>query len=217
MELPAEETMFIAGPAGGLEAKARLLPGGIAARGAAVLFHPHPLYGGTFDNKVLYRLARRLAADAEHPSLRINFRGAGRSEGVHDEGRGEILDARAALDAAATQFPGKALTAIGYSFGAIVGLDAALAHPRVERLVAIGLPLAPPWDAGFLAETEKPRHLVQGELDEFGDASTLERFAESLTGPVTLHIIPGASHLFPGQEDEAVDAVVRAVVADRRS
>jgi alpha/beta superfamily hydrolase len=215
MQLPAEETVFLEGPTGRLEGKVRLLPAGVPARGAAVLFHPHPLYGGTFDNKVLYRLARRLAADARHPSLRINFRGAGRSEGVHDDGRGELEDARTALDAAAARFPGQPLTVIGYSFGAIVGLHAALADRRVQQLVAIGLPLAPPWDAGFLSNTGVPRHFVQGELDEFGDAPALRRFAETLTGPISIDIIPGASHLFPGQEDEAVDAVVRGLSTDR--
>ena len=214
---PAEESLFIEGPAGKLETRLRLLPSGTAARGAAALFHPHPLYGGTFDNKVLYRLALRLSVDAGYPSLRINFRGAGNSEGVHDEGRGELDDARTAIDAAADRFPGQPLTVIGYSFGAIVGLHAALDDDRVDRLVAVGLPLAPPWDAGFLAGTDKPRQFVQGQLDEFGDEGTLRRFAESLTGPVAVDIISRASHLFPGQEDEAVDAVVRALVEDQGS
>jgi len=210
---PAEETLFIDGPAGKLEARVRPLPTGAPARGAAVLFHPHPLYGGTLDNKVLYRLAPRLSVDAGHPSLRINFRGAGSSEGVHDEGRGELEDARAAINAAAGRFPGQPLTVIGYSFGAIVGLHAAIEDDRVERLVALGLPLAPPWDASFLAGTDKPRQFVQGEDDEFGDEATIRRFSETLTGRVTVDIIPGASHLFPGQEDEAVAAVVRATIA----
>jgi alpha/beta superfamily hydrolase len=183
------------------------------ARGAAVLFHPHPLYGGTFDNKVLYRLARRLATDAAHPSLRINFRGAGLSEGIHDEGRGGVDDARAAIDATAARFPGQPLTVIGYSFGAIVGLRAALSDPRVGGLVAVGLPLVAPFEPAFLDETDQVRLFVQGERDEFGDADTLRRFAAGLTGAVFVEIIPRASHLFPGQEDEAVDAVVRFLTA----
>lgn len=208
-----EETLFLNGPAGPLEAKLRPLAGGVAARGGAVLFHPHPLYGGTFDNKVLYRLARRLSIEAAHPSLRVNFRGTGRSAGVHDEGRGEIEDARIAIDEAARRFAGQPLTAIGYSFGAIVGLRAAIEHPRVARLVALGLPLDPPWDPGFLADTEKPRLFVQGQNDQFGNEAALRHFAEGLTGPVSIDIIPRASHLFPGQEDEAVDAVVHSLSA----
>lgn len=213
MRPPSEETLFLEGSAGQLEAKLRALSAGAAARGAAVLFHPHPLYGGTFDNKVLYRLARRLSTDARLPSLRINFRGTGNSEGIHDDGRGEVEDARAALDDAAHRFPGQPLTAIGYSFGAIVGLRAALDHPRVARLIALGLPLSPPWDAGFLDDTDRPRLFVQGERDEFGDAAALRAFVGGLTGPTAVEIIPRASHLFPGQEDEAVDAVVRHLVA----
>jgi alpha/beta superfamily hydrolase len=81
------------------------------------------------------------------------------------------------------------------------------------RLVALGLPLAPPWDATFLDDTDRPRLFVQGENDEFGDAATLRGFVGGLTGPTAMEIIPRASHLFPGQEDEAVDAVVGHLVA----
>jgi alpha/beta superfamily hydrolase len=206
---PTEESFFLAGPAGRLEARLRPLPEDATVRGACALFHPHPLYGGTLDNKTLYRLARRLSSDAGQPSLRINFRGAGRSEGTHDHGRGEIDDARAAIEELVRRYPDVPLTVIGYSFGAIVGLHAALRDPRVLRLVALGLPLAPPWEPGFLDDTDTPRLFVQGERDEFGNADALRRFAGSLTGPVDIEIIPGASHLFIGQEDEAVDAVLR--------
>ena len=173
-----------------------------------MLFHPHPSFGGTLANKTLYRIARRLPLEAGHPVLRMNFRGAGRSEGVHDDGRGEIEDALTAIEAVAERFPGLPVTAVGYSFGAVVGLRAAAADERVVRLIALGLPLQMEWDVSFLERTLKPRLFVQGEDDEFGAAPALDAFAKSLTGPVEMAIIPGASHLFVGQEDQVVDAVI---------
>jgi alpha/beta superfamily hydrolase len=205
---PAEETLFLTGPVGRLEALLRPVPEGVNIRGAAVLFHPHPLFGGTLANKTLYRIARRLPLEAGHPVLRMNFRGAGRSEGVHDHGRGEIQDALTAIEALTERFPDLPISAVGYSFGAAVGLRAAAADERVVRLIALGVPLQQEWDLGFFGRTLKPRLFVQGEHDEFGAAPALEAFAKSLTGPVELAIIPGASHLFVGQEDRVVDTVV---------
>jgi len=205
---PAEESLFLTGPVGRLEALLRPVPEGVELRGAAVLFHPHPLFGGTLANKTLYRIARRLPLESACPVLRVNFRGAGLSEGVHDNGRGEIEDALAAIEALAQRFPGLPISAVGYSFGAAVGLRAAAADERVVRLIALGLPLQPEFDLSFFERTLKPRLFVQGEHDEFGAAPALEAFVKSLTGPVEMAIIPGASHLFVGQEDQVVDAVI---------
>ena len=205
---PAEETLFLTGPVGRLEAVLRTVPKDVEMQGAAVLFHPHPLFGGTLANKILYRTAGRLPLEAGHPVLRLNFRGAGRSEGAHDDGRGELEDALTAIEALAGRFPGLPISAVGYSFGAAVGLRAAAADERVVRLVSLGLPLQPEWDLGFFGRTLKPRLFVQGEHDEFGAATAMEAFVKSLTGPVEMAIIPGASHLFVGQEDRVVDAVV---------
>ena len=205
---PAEESLFLTGPVGRLEALLRPAPEGVELQGAAVLFHPHPLFGGTLANKTLYRIARRLPLESACPVLRVNFRGAGFSEGVHDNGRGEIEDALAAIEALAQRFPGLPISAVGYSFGAAVGLRAAAADERVVRLIALGLPLQPEFDLSFFERTLKPRLFVQGEHDEFGAAPALEAFAKSLTGPVEMAIILGASHLFVGQEDRVVDAVV---------
>ena len=184
MRPPAEDSFFLDGPAGRLEARLRPLPEGTTARGAAVLFHPHPLYGGTLANKTLYRIALRLPVEAAHPVLRVNFRGAGKSQGRHDHGRGEVEDALVAIEALASRHPGVPITAVGYSFGAAVGLRAAVADERVVRLVALGLPLNGEWDLEFLDRTTKPRLFVQGEHDEFGPARELEDYAKSLTGPV---------------------------------
>jgi alpha/beta superfamily hydrolase len=206
-----EETLLLDGPAGRLETRLRSVPQGGSPHGAAVLFHPHPLFGGTLDNKTLYRISRRLPVESGHHCLRVNFRGAGKSEGEHDEGRGELEDATFAIDHLADRFPELPLTVVGYSFGAVVGLRAGAAHERVRALVALGLPLQPRWDTSFLARTDKPRVFIQGEEDEFANQARLEGFARTLTGPVRTVIIPGASHLFTGQEDQTVDACILAI------
>ena len=106
---------------------------------AAVVCHPHPLYGGTMHNKVVFRVARALHG-LGLPVLRFNFRGTGMSAGEHDFGRGEADDVRAALDYLAEQFPGRPLLLAGFSFGAWVGLRVGCGDARVAELVGLGLP-----------------------------------------------------------------------------
>src|SRR5579863_10283410 len=112
--------LFLAGPAGRLEALMWTAPAGGPAF-VAVVCHPHPLYGGTMHNKVVFQAAKRLH-DFGVPVLRFNFRGAGLSEGAHENGRGEQEDVRAALDYLAGEFPGRPILLAGFSFGSSVGL-----------------------------------------------------------------------------------------------
>lgn len=208
LAIDPEETVWLNGPAGRLEACWRQPSTLVEGAPVALLCHPHPLFGGTLRNKTLYRISKRLAASLGIASLRLNFRGAGASEGRHDGGRGEVEDAQAALRWLQEEHPDSPRVAIGYSFGAVVGLAAAIEDPGVTHLVALGLPLGLEWSVNFLRETERPRLFVQGEHDEFGDRVELERFVGALTGPTAIHIVPGTTHLFPGQEDAAVNAVV---------
>jgi len=210
MNRPApESSLGLEGPSGYLENLYRPVPAGVQARAAAVLCHPHPLFGGTMHNKTLYRLAKRLSVEADMPSLRFNFRGTGRSLGRHDNGIGEVADVRTALDRLAEEHPGLPIVVVGYSFGAVVGLRAGAGDPRVTHLVALGTPVGEPdWEVEHLRTTEKPRLLVQGENDEFGDADAIRAFAASAKGPVDVEVVAGADHLFHGVEDAAVEAVV---------
>jgi hypothetical protein len=210
MNQPApESSLGLEGPAGYLENLYRATPTGVRPRAAAVLCHPHPLFGGTMHNKTLYRLAKRLSVEAHMPSLRFNFRGTGRSLGRFDGGLGETADVRAATDRLAREHPGLPITIVGYSFGAVAGLRAGATDPRVTHLVALGTPVAEPsWDVEHLRSTDKPRLLVQGENDEFGGAEAIRSFAASAIGPVDVHVVPAADHLFHGVEDAAVEAVV---------
>ena len=209
--LPPEAHVAIAGPCGELQGLFRGLAQGRAPRAAAVLFHPHPLYGGTMHNKTLFRIAKRLPLSAPVPVLRFNFRGTEGSGGTYDQGRGEVDDARAALARLRARVPQVPLAAIGYSFGAAVGLRAAADHEGVAWLVALGLPLHGEWDVTFLERTRTPRLFVQGEHDQFGSGAQMLAWIRGLQGPVSARIVPGADHLFTGVEDEAVAAVVRYV------
>src|SRR5580692_9929924 len=148
---------FLAGPAGRLEA---LLwsPSAGSPPMAALVCHPHPLFGGTMHNKVVYQAAKSLDA-LGLPVLRFNFRGTGLSEGKHDLGVGERKDVRAALDFLAAEFPGIPLLVAGFSFGCWVGLRAGCEDGCVSSLIGLGAPVNNT-DFSYLARCEKPKLFV---------------------------------------------------------
>ena len=109
-------------------------------RAAVVVCHPHPAYGGTMDNRVVYRTAKA-AAEAGLAALRFNFRGVGASTGSFDEGAGEQEDVRSAIDWLDTRYPRLPLALAGFSFGSWVGLQVGSRHERIRALAGRGLPL----------------------------------------------------------------------------
>ena len=168
-------------------------------RAVGLVLHPHPLGGGTMHNKVVFRAASALN-EAGLLTLRINFRGVGQSTGEHDEGRGEIEDARAGLNYLTENYAGKAITLCGFSFGARVGMELGIAEDRVRNLISIGTPLDK-YDLSFLSACRKPILFVHGERDEFGDVEALRKTVETIPG-AELHVISGADHFFEGKLDE---------------
>ncbi len=178
-----------------------------AARGVALVLHPHPLHGGAMHNKVVFRAARALN-EAGLIALRINFRGVGLSSGTHDEARGERDDARDALNYLITAYPQLPVTLAGFSFGARVGLEVGINDPRVANLIGIGTPVNK-YDFGFLRACRKPLLLVHGERDEFGDVERLQKLAQELPAEaqVKVEIVPGAGHFFDEQLDEMMGAI----------
>jgi alpha/beta superfamily hydrolase len=176
-------------------------------QGVALVLHPHPLGGGTMHNKVVFRAARALN-DANLITLRINFRGVGRSTGNHDEGRGELGDVRAGLNYLSANYPDKAITLCGFSFGARVGLEVGIVDPRVVNLISIGTPLDK-YDFRFLEACRKPILLVHGELDEFGDVAQLDKLVADLekTTDAELVVIKGAGHFFEGHLEDLQRAI----------
>jgi uncharacterized protein len=200
------ETVDIVAPHGILEGLLRLPSSPEPPRMAALVCHPHPLFGGTMHNKVVFRVAQALG-DLGMPVLRFNFRGVGRSTGRHDEGRGEADDVRAALDELERRFRGIPLCLAGFSFGSWVGLPVGCADPRVAQLVGVGVPVSL-LGADTLAGCTKPKLIVQGERDEYGPLDALRPWYAALPQPKALTVVPGADHFFTRQQAELHDAVV---------
>ena len=170
------------------------------SRLSALVCHPHPLYGGTMHNKVVYRAAKAALA-LGIPTLRFNFRGAGKSDGEYDGGIGERADVRAALDYLLTRCPGASVCLMGFSFGAEVGLTVGAHDTRVTSLVGLGVPIASS-DLSALSGVTKPKLIVQGTKDIYGPRDKLGAFFASLSKPKRLCWIEGADHFFAGHLDE---------------
>lgn len=197
---------FIAGPAGRIEALLWTVPVADPAL-VAVVCHPHPLFGGTMHNKVVYQAAKALHL-RDIPVLRFNFRGAGQSEGVHDHGIGEQADVRVVLDYLAAVFPHRPILLAGFSFGSMVGLRVGCADQRVSELIGLGIPVDRS-DLTYLRDCAKPKLIVQGGSDQFGTRANVEALFETLPVPKKLVFVEGADHFFTGQLEK-----VRAAIDD---
>ena len=185
------------GPAGRLEAL--LNTGADDAPYAALVTHPHPLFGGTMHNKVVYH-AMKAFSHFGLPVLRFNFRGNGRSEGTHDHGRGEVDDVRAALDFLTAEFS-KPILFAGFSFGSYTGLRAVCGHPGVAGIVALGLPVQAAgrdYTYDFIPTCTQPKLFVSGDSDEFCPSDVLLRVVAASPQPHECVIVPGADHFFQG-------------------
>ena len=187
----------LVGPAGRLEAL--LNTGADDAPYAALVTHPHPLFGGTMHNKVVYH-AMKAFTHFDLPVLRFNFRGTGLSEGKHNFGIGEIDDVHAALDYLAARFA-KPILFAGFSFGSYVGLRACCGAPRVHGLIALGLPVQAAgrdYTYEFVPTCTAPKLFVSGDHDEFCPSGVLRQVAMTANPPATCEIVAGADHFFAG-------------------
>jgi len=184
----------LAGPAGNLECALDEPAAGTALRGVAVLCHPHPLHGGTLDNKVVQTMARAFV-QLGYRAVRFNFRGVGASQGVWDEGRGETEDALAMV--AAQRDPALPLVLGGFSFGGFVASQAA------RRLAADGAPaerlalVAPAASRFDLAPVPADTLVIHGESDDVVPLAAVLDWARPQALPIT--VVPGAGHFFHGQ------------------
>jgi hypothetical protein len=172
---------------------------------AAVLCHPHPLFGGTLHNKVVYQAAKSIDRIGI-PVLRFNFRGAGLSAGVHDKGRGEQGDVQAAVNYLANEFPNTPLILGGFSFGSWVGLRTGCSDPRVTELIGIGVPVDSS-DFTYLWSCAKPKLFVQGAKDEHGARHKVEELVGALPGENRLVFVDGADHFFAGHLEKLDRAI----------
>ncbi len=200
-------SLFLNGPAGRLEAL--LNAGSPNTTHSAVVCHPHPLYGGTLHNKVVFHTMKALNSFG-FPVLRFNFRGTGLSEGEHANGIGEVEDVRAALNWLEHEFALPVVFA-GFSFGAAAGLRAAYADERVRALIALGLPAIEVegriYDFEFLRACNKPKLFVSGSRDQFGPAGKLEALVQTFADPKKLVRIEAGDHFFEGRLKELRGAI----------
>jgi len=186
------ESHWIAGPEGNLEAILEEPEDG-APREAAMVCHPHPLYGGTMHNKVVHRIARGLRS-AGAAVLRFNFRGVGRSEGSHAHGAGEIEDARAALAWLGSRYPDLPVTLAGFSFGSrVVTRLGCEINPR--RIIAVGFPTKNT-ETGYLESCVVPKVFIQSTHDEHCPREEMERLFLRFAEPKELIWIEAGDHFF---------------------
>ena len=190
MNKQSEKFMF-AGAAGAMECV--LDAPADAPRGVALIAHPHPLYGGTMDNKVAQTLARTFTG-LGYCAVRFNFRGVGASEGVHDHGHGETDDMAMLLAQMRTRFPGLPVALAGFSFGTCVAAQLqqrlSAAGAPAERLVLIGS-AAGKW---AMPDVAADSILIHGELDDTIPLAAVLDWARPQDIPVI--VIPGADHFF---------------------
>jgi uncharacterized protein len=197
-------SLSLAGPAGRLEAL--LWTAAVADPNfVAVVCHPHPLFGGTMHNKVVYQAAKALHQRGASV-LRFNFRGVGQSEGAYDRGQGEQGDVRAAIDYLADEFPGRPILVAGFSFGSSVGLRVGCGDARVVQLIGMGLPVDN-IDFSFLRGCTKPKLLIQGGNDQFGSRASMDALFATIPEPKRLVVVDGADHFFTGKLDAVGSAI----------
>jgi alpha/beta superfamily hydrolase len=174
-------------------------------RAAVVLAHPHPQYGGTMHTKVVYQAAkafRRIGCAV----LRFNFRGAGMSDGVYDEGSGEMDDFRSAVTFMRSRYQDAPIWAAGVSFGAWIALTVGASDPRVTTLLGIAPPLSR-YEFEPVRVSAKPKFFIQGERDELCPLKEMQEFYARAADPKELVVIDAADHLFDGKVLEVADAI----------
>ena len=182
------------------------LPGGGCAH-AAVLCHPHPLYGGSMHDNVVQALVDELGA-LGLGTLRFNFRGVGMSGGAHGGGEAECEDVAAAVSFIERRGGAERVSLVGYSFGAAVGMRAVRDDPRVDRIAGVSLPVAM-MDGEFLVGCEKPKLLVSGDRDEYCPPGAIEDLFARLAEPRALEIVPGVDHFWVSHAGAAARTVGR--------
>ncbi|NJD31421.1 MAG: alpha/beta hydrolase [Gammaproteobacteria bacterium] len=203
---PVPQPAAIEGPAGMLEARVEDPSPGSPPAVVGVVCHPHPLYGGTMQNKVVHTLARAMQ-ELGTPTVRFNFRGVGGSEGSYDAGHGELADAVAVVAWARARWNCDALWLAGFSFGSAIAVQAAgVVRPRA--LVTV----APPVGRLLVETVERPECswlVVQGDADELVDFAVVQRWVASYRQPPELAVLRGAEHFFHGRLGELRSVVSR--------
>lgn len=194
-KLPKKREFLIDGPAGDLEAMLESPPAADLA-GCVVVCHPHPVHGGTMQNKVVHTLARGFLGQ-DFVALRFNFRGVGKSAGTFDNGDGELDDVLAAIDWLRTEFPEKPLWIAGFSFGAAMAVRAAVS-PGVDGLISVA-PAVSRFAHNLDLQPECSWLIVQGDQDELVDIDETIAWVNELNPGPELDVFPETEHFFHGK------------------
>jgi len=187
--------LLLKGPAGLIEATHSTTTTPAFPHHIAIICHPHPLYGGTMDNKVVYTIARTLH-ELGMPTIRFNFRGVGRSKGQYDNGIGETQDLTAVIQQAQRLYPDYQLLLAGFSFGAYIALKAANTVQPSQLIT-----LAPPvnlFDFSQIQPPNCPWLLIQGDQDEIVPHQDVVDWVNRLNNPPDMQILDGVGHFFHG-------------------
>ena len=204
------KSFFLKGPAGRLEAL--LNQGAPDATHAALVCHPHPLYGGTMHNKVVYHAMKALSSFG-FPVLRFNFRGSGLSDGEHDKGQGEQADVRAALDWMEAEFRVPVIFC-GFSFGTATGMRVVCSDQRVAGLISLGTPVSAEgrvYSYHYLQSCTVPKLFVSGAHDQYGPVEHIRKVVELAPEPKELVIVENGDHFFEGHLAEMQAAIQKWV------
>lgn len=200
--------VIINGPEGRLEC--RYYPSRRQRAPIALVLHPHPLHGGSMNNKVVYNVFQALKLRG-FSVMRFNFRGVGRSQGEYDHGQGELSDAATALDwlQAQNPEPGQCWI-IGFSFGAWISMQLLMRRPEVAGFVSISPP-ANMYDFAFLAPCPSSGLIIQGNADDIVPEPDVDRLAQKLQQQkgieITYEILDGASHFFDDHMDDMIETM----------
>ncbi len=200
--------VIFTGPAGRIEG--RYHPGKRRNAPIAIVLHPHPQFGGTMNNQIVYQMYYAFA-HRNFAVLRFNFRGVGRSQGAFDHGQGELSDAAAALDWAQSFNPeAKNCWIAGFSFGAWIGMQLLMRRPEIEGFISVAPP-ANLYDFSFLAPCPSSGLIVHGDKDAVVPAKDITGLVEKLKTQkgivIEQKVIPGANHFFESKVETLMEAV----------
>lgn len=202
--------VILNGPEGRIEARYHHNPN----KGAPIvlILHPHPLYGGTMNNKIVYQTYQNFV-DCGFSALRFNFRGVGKSQGRYDEGMGELTDAATALDWLQQQNPDAGVCWIaGFSFGAWIAMQLLMRRPELEGFIAVSPP-ANLYDFSFLAPCPSSGLITMGDKDDVVSEEAVAKLAGRLSSQVQYTVIPGADHYYRNQMHELSTLVRNYIIA----
>lgn len=183
----------------------RYHPGTTSGAPVVLILHPHPLYGGTMNNKIVYRLYQTFV-DHGFATLRFNFRGVGKSQGKYDDGAGELCDAATCIDWLQQQNPDAATCWVaGFSFGAWIAFQLLMRRPELEGFVAVSPP-ANLYDMTFLSPCPSSGLILQGNQDDVVSEEAVGKFAHRLVNQpgvqVEYQVVPGADHYYRNDPEE---------------